>query len=119
MEFNSTLRSKQTHMHNLLLPLGKLFKSIINFSLNFIKAFKNYLLIIRGGALGATETHTEFLAACPGHRGCVPCHGLPGSWEPRPAIRGRLMLRAVAGRGQDGDDTAVCGPRAISSVCSC
>ena len=63
------------------------------------------------------QRNTEFLAACPGH--CGVCHavqvspgvGSPDSWED--------MLRAVASRGQNRDETAVCGHKAISPVCSC
>ena len=92
-----------THMHTFLLPLGKLFKSIISFSLKFLKRLlKNYLIIIGGGTLGATEKHRKFLAVCPGHRGV--CHAVqvsPGVGSPDPPlVGGHAQSRGQEGTGQ-------------------
>ena len=92
-------------MHTFLLPLGKLFKSVINFSLNFIKAFKKIIyLLLEVGLLGL-QRRTEFLAACPGHRGV--CHAFqvsPGAGSPDPpSVGGHAQSRGREGTRQRRD----------------
>ena len=75
----------QTHTHaHLSASLRQIVSIYYQFFFEFFKkALKNYLLIIGGRTLEATEKH-RVSGSMSWALWCMPCcPGLPGSWEPR------------------------------------
>lgn len=109
--------SQIKHTRIFLLPLGKLFSSIISLY-SFKKALKKILHpLLEVGTLGAVEKHIKALAVGPGHRGM--CHAVQASlgirsWETS------LLGGCAQSRSQDGTGmgTGVCDHKTTSSLCS-